>query len=547
MSGRDGSSDSQRDLLAELGYREDALQQASEIISQTDQSFIEQIDDLLELVRDVVGTDYATFSCVEDDTHIFEAVDVPADADLQAGETVPLSELPNCKRVVESERTLVLRDVEAEATELADPTWGIACYLGAPVFAGDEVYGTFCFYGMEARTEEFSDWDVTFVEFVSNWVNSQLAQREREQSLRDAKLQMEAAVEAGTVGTWEWHIPDDQFVSGPSFAETFGVDPDAAREGVSLDQFVSAIHEADRDRVERRIEEAIESGGEYEEEYRVWNEDDELRWVIARGHVECDEDGNPVTFPGALIDITERKHAEQQLEALNSRLKRSNERLEQFAHAASHDLQEPLRMVSSHLQLLDKRYGNTLDEDAHEFLEFAVNGADRMRAMIDGLLAYSRVETQGAPFEPVDLNDVLADVRTDLQRQIAESGAEMTVETLPQVEGDGHQLRQLFQNLVENALEYSGDEPPSVHISAERERQEWVIAVRDEGIGIEPADRDSIFEVFHRLHSRVEYAGTGIGLALCRRIVERHSGDIWVESERGEGSTFFVSLPKSQT
>ncbi|WP_394349648.1 ATP-binding protein [Natrinema versiforme] len=544
MSDRDVSRSPREDLSAQLEYRESALQKVSETISKTNQPFIEQIDTLLEIVRDVVGTDYATFSCVEDNTYIFEAVDVPADADLQAGEAIPLSELPNCKHVVETEQTLVLRDVEAEATELADSTWGIACYLGTPVFAGEEVYGTFCFYGMEARAEEFSNWDVTFVEFVSNWVNSQLAQREREQSLRDAKLQMEAAVEAGTVGTWEWHIPEDQFVTGPAFAKTFGVDPAAAREGVSLDQFVSRIHEADRERVKQRIQETVESGGEYEEEYRVWNEDDELQWVIARGHVECDEDGNPITFPGALIDITERKHTEQQLEALNSRLKQSNKRLEQFAHAASHDLQEPLRMVSSYLQLLDNRYGDTLDEDAHEFLEFAVNGADRMRDMIDGLLKYSRVETQGAPFEHVDLNKILADVRTDLQRQIEENDAQITAETLPQVKGDPNQLRQLFQNLVENALEYSGDEPPCVHVFTEQERNKWIIAVRDEGIGIESANQDSIFEVFHRLHSRDEYAGTGIGLALCQRIVERHNGEIWVESEPGEGSTFFVSLPK---
>ncbi|MGQ3413938.1 ATP-binding protein [Natrinema sp. LN54] len=545
MSREDSASGPPDDPVAELEYRQRTLQEVSDIISGTDQSFNEQIDALLEVVREAIGTDYATFSYVEGDSYVFEAVDVPTDVNLHAGKIVPLDELPNCKHVVETEQTLVLRDVEEEAPELADPTWGIACYIGSPVFAGNEVYGTFCFYGMESRAEEFSDWDKTLVELVSNRVNSQLAQREREQTLRDAKLQMEAAVEAGAVGTWEWRIPEDRFIAGPSFAETFGVDPKAASEGVSLNQFVSSIHKDDRDRVQRRIDEAIESGEVYEEEYRVWNENDELRWVLARGHVEYDDDGNPQTFPGALIDITDRKHAEQQLESLNSRLKKSNKRLEQFAYAASHDLQEPLRMVSSYLRLLENRYGDTLDEDAHEFLDFAVNGADRMRNMIDELLAYSRVESHGSRFRPVNLNDVLADVQTDLQRQIAEKTAEITVENLPQVEGDANQFRQLFRNLLENSLEYSGDEPPRIHVSADQDGNGVVIAVQDEGIGIEPDAQERIFEEFERLHSREEHTGTGIGLALCQRIVERHDGEIWVESEPGEGSTFFVSFPIS--
>ena len=544
MSDQGPSNNSRADLVAELEAREGTLQEVSDVISNTDQPFIDQVEELLAVVREAVGTEYATFSFVDDDTYVFEALDVPTDVELEVGTTVPLSELPNRKQVVETEQTLVIKDVEAAAPESADSTWGPACYLGTPVYTGEDVYGTFCFYGMSARDEEFSDWSVTVIELLSNWVSAELERREREQSIRDAKLQMEAAVEAGAVGTWEWNIPDDEFVTGPSFAKKFGVDPDAAREGVSLERFVTSIHEDDRERVERKIEGAIESCGEYEAEYRVWNHADELRWVLARGHVECADDGTPLMFPGALTDITERKKTEQQLEALNERLRATNERLEHFAHAASHDLQEPLRMVSSYLQLLEARHGERLDEEAHEFLEYAVNGADRMRDMIDGLLAYSRVETAGSEFESVDLNDVVADVQTDLQRSIEESGAEIIVEELPHVEGDIVQLRQLFQNLLENAIQYSGDEPPAIHISTEREGEtEVVVSVSDEGIGIGPDNQDRIFEVFQRLHPRGELSGTGIGLALCERIVERHRGEMWVESELGEGSTFFVSLP----
>lgn len=545
MSEQGGHSGSPEGFSSELQHRENALQRAGEVISDNDRPLLDQIDALLEVVRDAMGTNYAIFTSVDEDTFVFDALDVPADSDLEPGETVPLAELPPCKRVVETGQTLAVWNVEAEVPELADSTGEIACYLGAPIYNGDEVYGTFCSYGLEPRAEAFSDWEVTFLELLSNWISAELEQRKREQSLRDAKLQMEAAVEAGAVGTWEWHIPEDKMIVGPSFARTIDVDPDAAREGVSLDKFITSIHKADRERIEQRVEEAVESCGEYKEEYRVWDEDGDLRWVMAQGHVECDDDGNPETFPGALTDITERKQTEQQLEALNERLRASNDRLEQFAYAASHDLQEPLRMVSSYLQLLEKQYGDTLDDDATEYLEFAVDGADRMRAMIEGLLAYSQVETHGSPFARVDLHDVLGDVRTDLQRQIDESDAEITVEALPSIEGDEDQLRQLFQTLLENALKYSGDESPRVHLSAERDDEEWVIAVRDEGIGIDPADQDRIFEVFHRLHSRQEYDGTGIGLALSQRIVERHNGDLWVEADRGDGSTFYITLPGS--
>ncbi|QCS44266.1 PAS domain S-box protein [Natrinema versiforme] len=244
-----------------------------------------------------------------------------------------------------------------------------------------------------------------------------------------------------------------------------------------------------------------------------------------------------------LATAIERQRYERQLNETVSDLEASNERLEQFAYAASHDLQEPLRMVSSYLQLIEGRYADDLDADGREFIEYAVDGADRMRDMIDGLLEYSRIDSQGDPFEPVDLDAVLEDVLTDLQVMIDRQDAEITAASLPEVTGDSRQLRQLFQNLLSNAIEYSGDEPPRVRVSAERSGRNWEISVRDEGIGIDPDDQDRVFRVFQRLHSREEYDGTGIGLALCRRIVERHGGRIWVDSEPGEGSTFSFTIP----
>ncbi|ADB61805.1 multi-sensor signal transduction histidine kinase [Haloterrigena turkmenica DSM 5511] len=244
-------------------------------------------------------------------------------------------------------------------------------------------------------------------------------------------------------------------------------------------------------------------------------------------------------------DVTERVERERRLEELVERLETSNDRLEQFAYAASHDLQEPLRMVSSYLQLVERRYGDELDAEGREFLQFAVDGADRMREMIDGLLKYSRVETEGDPFEPVDLNAVLEDVLDDLQLRFEESNGEVTTESLPTVEGDSGQLRQIFQNLLDNAIEYSGDGPPRIRVSAERRSGDdaWEISVSDDGIGIDSEYSDQIFDVFQSYHEGEGYNGTGIGLAICERIIERHGGEIRVTSEPGEGSTFTFTLP----
>jgi PAS domain S-box-containing protein len=260
-------------------------------------------------------------------------------------------------------------------------------------------------------------------------------------------------------------------------------------------------------------------------------------WV--EGNVYPSETGISVYFR----DVTDRKEREQALKRANEQLSASNKRLEGFAYAASHDLQEPLRMVSSYLRLIEDRYGDELDADGREFLDYAVDGADRMKEMIDGLLAYSRVETCGETFERVQLDKVFQEVCKNLQVCIEESDASVSADCLPAVTADRAQCEQVFQNLLSNAIEYSGDAPPRVHVDAEREGEMWRIDVADEGIGIDPDETDRVFEVFERLHSHDEHPGTGIGLALCRRIVERHGGDIEVDSEPGEGTTFSFTLP----
>jgi light-regulated signal transduction histidine kinase (bacteriophytochrome) len=243
-------------------------------------------------------------------------------------------------------------------------------------------------------------------------------------------------------------------------------------------------------------------------------------------------------------EIGVRKKVEEALREKTGELERSNRDLEQFAYATSHDLQEPLRTITSFLQLFVKRYGNDVDEKAHEFIDFVVDGADRMKSMINALLTYSRVGTRGDQFEPADLEQALIEVKKGLSLAIEESGAQISHDPLPTVTGDAHQLSLLLQNLIGNAIKFRGDAPPEIHVGATTTDDTWEISVQDNGIGIDREYSERVFQVFQRLHSREEYPGTGVGLAVCRRIVERHGGHIWVESEPGQGTTFRFTLPR---
>jgi signal transduction histidine kinase/CHASE3 domain sensor protein len=244
-------------------------------------------------------------------------------------------------------------------------------------------------------------------------------------------------------------------------------------------------------------------------------------------------------------DITEHKHFEDLLFRQSEELTRSNAELEQFAYVASHDLQEPLRMVSSYVQLLAEKYRGQLDEKADKFIGYAVDGAQRMQTLISDLLALSRVNSRPGNFKTVSSADVLKCVLHDLNPAIRESGAIVEYGELPVVTADAPQLTQLFQNLIANALKFRGDQPPHIKVQAERNADQWLFAVEDNGIGIAPEHSERIFMLFQRLHSRQEYSGTGIGLAICKKIVERHRGRIWVESEPGRGSAFKFSVPVS--
>lgn len=334
-----------------------------------------------------------------------------------------------------------------------------------------------------------------------------------------------------------------EYVS-PSSKEMLGYSPE---EFVALgpNELISLVHPDDAEELQQNIIDLITRGENrtLSAEYRVKHKKLGYRWVSDKRSVLYDEDNIPVSIVGSLRDVTERRNAEERLKQIMAELARSNTELEQFAYVASHDLQEPLRMVASYTQLLARRYKGKLDADADEFIGYAVDGATRMQQLISDLLAYSRVGTKGKQFEPTDCEEIFNRAVANLGMAIEENGAVVTHEPLPTVMADATQMVQLFQNLIGNSIKFHSDERPEVHVRAERNGTEWIFSVRDNGIGIDPKYHERIFAIFQRLHRRDEYPGTGIGLTICKRIVERHKGRIWVESQPGQGATFYFTIP----
>jgi PAS domain S-box-containing protein len=294
------------------------------------------------------------------------------------------------------------------------------------------------------------------------------------------------------------------------------------------------------------LAEAIKNGRYEEEDWRVRKDGSRFLANVVITALR-DETGLLRGFGKISRDITERKQSEENLAKASEDLKRSNIELQQFAYVASHDLQEPLRMVASYTQLLAKRYKGRLDPDADEFIAYAVDGCNRMQGLIQDLLTYSRAGTDGRALREISGEGVLKEALSNLRTTIEESGAIVTHDSLPTITTDDTQLVQVFQNLIGNAIKYRSAAVPLVHVSAAKnDGKEWIFSVRDNGLGIDPQYFDRIFTIFQRLHGRQEFEGTGIGLAICKKIVERFGGRIWVESQLKEGSTFYFALPESR-
>jgi light-regulated signal transduction histidine kinase (bacteriophytochrome) len=294
----------------------------------------------------------------------------------------------------------------------------------------------------------------------------------------------------------------------------------------------------------RKYNEAITQQKSFDQEYRLLRHDGVYRWIREVG-VPHHENNVYKSFIGICLDVTRRKADELKLLDYTQELERSNTELEQFAYIASHDLQEPLRMVSSYTQLLGRRYKDKLDDDANEFIGYAVDGANRMQTLIQDLLTFSRVGKTKQTLKLVDMTQVIKDIILGLKIAIEESNVLIGYSaSFPKVMADHSQIQQLFQNLILNAIKYRQEgRQCKINIDCQKIDNMWQFSIKDNGIGIEPEYFERIFVIFKRLHSKEEYSGTGIGLAVCKRIVEGHGGQIWLESEFGSGSTFYFTMP----
>ena len=376
-------------------------------------------------------------------------------------------------------------------------------------------------------------------------LEQEIADRKRmEEILR--KSETRYRIVADNTYDWEfWLSPEGKFLyCSPSCkritgydAEEFMSDPDL------LDRI---IHPDDRSVFLSHRHEAGEKSVSDEIEFRIVRPDGSYRWISHICQPVFDEGGPFLGRRGSNRDITKRKKAEEGLKRISDELMRSNADLQQFAYAASHDLQEPLRVIEGFIKLLARRYEKKLDAKAEEFIGYAIEGVKGMRALIKDLLEYSRVGTRDINLKPTDFSEVVDKAVFNLKTAVEESGAVITHDPLPTIRADSVQMGRLLQNLIGNAIKFRGNKAPDIHISAERNENGWTFSVRDNGIGIDPQNAGRIFAVFQRLHTKEEYPGTGIGLAICKRIVERHGGKIWFKSEKGKGSTFYFTIPDTR-
>ncbi|HEY3419169.1 MAG TPA: ATP-binding protein [Methanomassiliicoccales archaeon] len=357
--------------------------------------------------------------------------------------------------------------------------------------------------------------------------------KKAEEKLRNSEKMYRSIGELIPYGVWTANAQGETTFISRSFCEMVGKNEESLLKLGWLDTL-------DPETVEKTTAawtKTIQSGDFWNYTHHIRGKDGQYRYVLSRGAPIRDDDGTILGWVGVNINITEQKIIEENLT-------RSNAELQQFAYLSSHDLQEPLRMVVSYLSLLERKYKDQLDPKAQEYIGNALEGGARMRQLIDDLLEYSRVDTKGKEFTVVDMGEVLEDTIKVLKVPIDESKADIFVGPLPDIRADGTQMRQVMQNLVANAIKFRGPDRPMVHITANQGEREWTFSVKDNGIGLNVEYSDRIFQMFQRLHTKDKYPGTGVGLAIAKKIVERHGGRIWVESEEGKGATFHFTIPR---
>jgi PAS domain S-box-containing protein len=371
------------------------------------------------------------------------------------------------------------------------------------------------------------------------------------QSLRTARrLQkseegLKLSQSLANIGSWDRNIVTDRIHWSDTVKQIFGFAENASPE--SYDVFLQTIHPEDRDLVINSVKACIEQKKDYELEYRIITVEGITRWVSETGNVLFNKKGKTIRMLGMVRDITERKNTEIKIAKYLVELERSNKDLEDFAGIVSHDLREPLFVIIGFLQRLNKKYGDKLDERGMDYLLRSINSAKRLHAMIEDLLSYATIATEEKTFSVCNSSDIVKNAVENLYTKIKESDARITYETLPQITADKLQIERIFQNLIGNSLKFCDNKRPIIHVAWKQKDGSHVFSVGDNGIGIEQKDHVNIFNIFRRLHGREDYDGSGIGLAACSKIIERHGGRIWLKSELGRGTIFYFTLPINQS
>lgn len=385
-------------------------------------------------------------------------------------------------------------------------------------------------YGYSPKQGEFT---LLFSDITSR-KNAESALKESESNLREAQS-------LAHIGTSVYDYVARKYSWTEEAFRIYELDP--AKGEPTYEEIVKFLHPDDFNLMMEKIKEAEKTKEPVRFEYRIILPGNRIKHIDYTLRTIFDESGRPVKRIGTAMDITEAKNYRLKLEKTLVDLKRSNHELEQFAYVASHDLQEPIRMVSTYTKMLELQLKDGLNEKQKQYMFFLIDGAKRMHNLIQDLLAYSRVTSKNETFVLTDLNGVMAEIMRDLQVAITDHNAEVICNDLPALKTDPSQIRLVFQNLIQNAIKFNGDKKPVIQINAERKRKEWLFSVKDNGIGIDPEYHERIFVIFQRLYEKEKYPGTGIGLSICKKIVERQGGKIWVESELGKGATFYFTLP----
>lgn len=363
--------------------------------------------------------------------------------------------------------------------------------------------------------------------------------------VEEMKKNLAAAQKIANLGSWQWDMVSNSESWSDEQFRIFGLEPDEIVPTYTF--FTNSIHPDDKERVLEEVDMAIKGTKEYNTEFRIITKNKQEKYVEAKGEIERNIDGIPVLMRGTVLDISERKKFEELLKAANQNLELKNRELEQFAFIASHDLQEPLRTISSFTDLLIEEYGSTFDENESIYVNYISQSSGRMRDLITALLEYSRLGNR-RELRKTDCNTVLENVKHNLHTSITQSKTKIVSSYLPVINAYSEELELLFQNLISNAIKFrKKDVSPEIFISADNKNNEWQFSFADNGIGIDNKHNEKIFQLFQRLHTRDSYEGSGIGLSHCKKIVELHNGRIWVESKKDVGSVFYFTIPENKS